>query len=298
MRKTGGTEYLAGYFTAKEEIPAENLKAFLQEKLPEYMVPSVLMQLDEMPMTSNGKVNRKALPEPDLQELKAEYIPPETVTEKALCRAFARTLKMDENKVGLLDDFFDLGGDSLKAMVVLSEAKLENLSAADVFQLRTPGAIAKEVEKRTGQEDLDKQEEKARMLPHDLSPLQLQMIDNQLFRPGSTMWSNMHILAQFGFDVDPERLCDAVNKALDNHPGLSVAFFFDDNNELKQQYRPGLLPEVKVRDILPQTEDALPANFERLPVQGKCVPGTQGLLSLPGRASFADGRSIFGRSAC
>ena len=257
VRKTGGTEYLAGYFTAKEEIPAENLKAFLQEKLPEYMVPSVLMQLDEMPMTSNGKVNRKALPEPDLQELKAEYIPPETVTEKALCSAFARTLKMDENKVGLLDDFFDLGGDSLKAMVVLSEAKLENLSAADVFQLRTPGAIAKEVEKRTGQEDLDKQEEKARMLPHDLSPLQLQMIDNQLFRPGSTMWSNMHILAQCGFDVDPERLCDAVNKALDNHPGLSVAFFFDDNNELKQQYRPGLLPEVKVRDILPQTEDTL-----------------------------------------
>ena len=256
VRKTGGTEYLAGYFTAKEAVSAEELKAFLQEKLPEYMVPNVLMQLNEMPMTTNGKVNRKALPEPDLQELKAEYIPPETETEKTLCAAFARTLKLDESQVGLMDDFFDLGGDSLKAMIALSEAKLEGLTAADVFQLRTPGAIAKELKNREGQASLDEREEQSRLVPHALSPLQLQMIDNQLFRPGSTMWSNMHILALFP-DADAERLCDAVNKALRNHPGLSVAFFFDENNELKQQYRPSLLPEVKVRDIRPETEDTL-----------------------------------------
>lgn len=256
VRKTGGTEYLAGYYTAKGPVSAEDLKAFLQEKLPEYMVPNVLMQLDEMPMTTNGKVNRKALPEPDLQELKAEYIPPETETEKILCAAFARTLKLEENQIGLMDDFFDLGGDSLKAMVAMSEAKLEGLTAADVFQLRIPGAIAKELEKRLGRESLPEREAKARLVPHALSPLQLQMIDNQLFRPGSTMWSNMHFLALFP-DVDAERLCAAVNKALENHPALSVAFFFDEDNELRQQYRPGLLPEVKVRDIRPETEDAL-----------------------------------------
>jgi hypothetical protein len=220
------------------------------------MVPNVLTQLDEMPMTTNGKVNRKALPEPDLQELKAEYVPPETETEKVLCAAFARTLKMEESQVGLMDDFFDLGGDSLKAMVAMSEAKLEGLTAADVFQLRTPGAIAKELEKRMGRESLPERDAKARLVPHALSPLQLQMIDNQLFRPGSTMWSNMHFLALFP-DADAERLRDAVNKALENHPALSVAFFFDEDNELKQQYRPGLLPEVKVRDIRPETEDAL-----------------------------------------
>ena len=256
VRKTGGTEYLAGYFTAKEQVSAEDMKAFLQAKLPEYMVPNVLMQLDEMPMTINGKINRKALPEPDLQELKAEYIPPETETEKILCTAFARTLKLEENQVGLMDDFFDLGGDSLKAMVAMSEAKLEGLTAADVFQLRTPGAIAAELKKREGQASLDEREEQSRLVPHELSPLQLQMIDNQLFRPGSTMWSNMHLLIRFE-DADADRLCDAVNKALRNHPALSVAFFFDENNELKQQYRPGLLPEVKVRDIHPETEDAL-----------------------------------------
>ena len=256
VRKMGGTEYLAGYFTAKDEIDADALKAFMQEKLPEYMVPNVLTRLDEMPMTQNGKVNRKALPEPDLQELKAEYIPPETEIEKTLCDAFARTLKLEEGKVGLMDDFFDLGGDSLRAMVVLADAKLDGLTAADVFQLRTPGAIAKELEKRAGRESLPEREAKARLVPHAPSPLQLQMIDNQLFRPGSTMWSNMHFLALFP-DVDAEKFCCAVNAALENHPALSVAFFFDENNELKQQYRQGLLPEVTVRDILPETEDAL-----------------------------------------
>ena len=220
------------------------------------MVPNVLIRLEDMPMTSNGKVDRKALPEPDPQELKAEYIPPETETEKALCAAFARTLKLEESKVGLLDDFFDLGGDSLKAMVVLSEAGLEELNAADIFRFHTPGAIARELENRAGQESMDEREKKARQVPHKLSPLQLQMIDNQLFRPESTMWSNMHFLARFP-DADAERLCDAVNKALRNHPALSVAFFFNEESELKQEYRPGLLPEVKVRDIRPETEDAL-----------------------------------------
>lgn len=257
VRKNKSVEYLAGYFTAQEEISAEQLKEFLKEKLPEYMVPNVLAQLDEMPMTSNGKVDRKALPEPDLQELKAEYVAPETETEKILCSAFARTLKLEENAVGLNDDFFDLGGDSLKAMVALSEAGIEALTAADIFQLRTPGEIAKELEKRVGQESLDERDARAKRKAHDLTPLQLQMIDNQLFRPESTMWSNMHILLRFGKEVDAERLCDAVNRALENHPALSVAFFFDEDNNLKQQYRPGLLPEVKVRDILPETEDAL-----------------------------------------
>ncbi|MBQ9251120.1 MAG: amino acid adenylation domain-containing protein [Clostridia bacterium] len=257
VRKAGGSEYLAGYFTGKEPISTGEMKAFLQEKLPEYMVPNVLTQLAEMPMTTNGKVNRKALPEPDLRELKAEYVPPETETEQRLCAAFARTLKAEEDQVGLLDDFFDLGGDSLRAMVVLAEAQIEGLTAADVFQLRTPGAIARELEKRSQKESLPEREAKARLVPHGLSPLQLQMIDNQLFRPGSTMWSNMHFLVRFGEEVEADRLCAAVNAALRNHPALSVAFFFDEENELRQEYRPGLLKEVQVRDILPETEDAL-----------------------------------------
>ena len=269
VRKSGGTEYLVGYYTAQTEVSAEELKQHMQEKLPEYMVPSVLIAMESMPMTSSGKVDKKALPAPDFSELRAPYVAPETETEKALCRAFAKALKVEEDKVGVLDDFFDLGGDSLKAMVAMAEAGLEGLSAADMFQKRTPRAIAAAVNTRVLQGSIEERDEEARKVPHGLTPLQLQMIDTQLYRPNSTMWSNMHILARFDpKEVDAERLCEAYNKALQNHPALSTVFRFNEDFELEQQYMPGVLKEVTITDIRREPAemlyDVLVLPFERI----------------------------------
>ena len=269
VRKSGGTEYLVGYYTAQTEVSAEELKQHMQEKLPEYMVPSVLIAMESMPMTSSGKVDKKALPAPDFSELRAPYVAPETETEKVLCRAFAKALKVEEDKVGVLDDFFDLGGDSLKAMVAMAEAGLEGLSAADMFQKRTPRAIAAAVDTRVFQGSIEERDEEARKVPHGLTPLQLQMIDTQLYRPNSTMWSNMHILARFDpKEVDAERLCEAYNKALQNHPALSTVFRFNEDFELEQQYMPGVLKEVTITDIRRETAemlyDVLVLPFERI----------------------------------
>ena len=259
VRKNNGTEYLIGYYTAQDDVTADALKQQMQVKLPEYMVPHVLMRLDTMPMTVSGKVDKRSLPMPDFSAFKAEYVTPATETEKIICRAFALALRQPEDSVGALDDFFDLGGDSLRAMTVLAEAALEGLSAADVFQKRTPRAIAAALDSRAGRESLDERDEAARKVPHALSQQQLQILDSQLFRPGSTMWSNTHFLVRFNpEEVEAERLCRAVNQALRNHPGLSIAFRFDENNELKQQYIPGLLPEVKVRHISRETAEVLP----------------------------------------
>ena len=258
VRKGGAAEYLAGYFTSSETLDIDKIKAHMQEKLPPYMVPTVLIPLDAMPMTTNGKVNRKALPEPDAALMKAEFIPPETETQKRLCAAFEKALHLEEGKVGLLDDFFEMGGDSLKAMMLLVEADLDGLTGADIFQLRTPDAIARELENRVSRENLDTREEKARMTSHMLTPMQTEMMDIQLFHPESTVWSNMHFLLHFGTDVDAQRLCDAVNTAIHQHPGLSVAFYFDDNCELRWRYMPELLPDVEVKEIVPGAEQMLP----------------------------------------
>ena len=258
VKKSGTLEYLAGYYTAMEEISEESLRKHLQEKLPEYMVPSILISLEKMPQTSNGKIDRKALPDPDIKEMKAEYVAPSTEVEIALCKAFEKALKLEENSVGVLDDFFDLGGDSLKAMVALSETQIEGLTAADIFQFRTPRNIDVELTKRSKLGNLDDREEEARKEAHILTPMQVEMIDLQLFRPDSTMWSNLHFLVRFGEEIDAQRLCDAVNKAIENHPALSVKFFYDENCELKQKYEPGLVKKVSVKEILPSTEEALP----------------------------------------
>ncbi|MBQ7215596.1 MAG: amino acid adenylation domain-containing protein [Synergistaceae bacterium] len=259
VAKYNGTDYLAGYYTAEDGVSPEKLKAYIQDKLPEYMIPSVLVRLDSMPMTSSGKIDRRALPKPDFNAFRAEYAAPQTETEKLLCKAFAHAVNVPEEKIGVLDDFFELGGDSLRAMVVLSEADIDGLNAADIFQKRTPKAIAETLSERSHEKSIDEREDEARTLQHRLTPLQRQMIDVQLFRPGATMWSNMHILARFELSVDAERLCNALNKALQNHPSLSSAFFFNDNDELVQQYIPGLLREQKVHEISEATAEMLPA---------------------------------------
>ncbi len=269
VKKNNGTEYLVGYYTARESVAPEDLKRHMQEKLPEYMVPGVLMQLDAMPMTSSGKVDKKALPEPDFSAFRAEYAAPETETEKRICAAFAAALKLEEDTLGALDDFFELGGDSLKAMAVLAAADMDGLTASDIFQKRTPRAVARAVEERMGQGSLEEREAAAEKVPHSLTPLQQQMIDIQLYKPGATMWSNTHFLVHFDpEEVDAQRLCDAVNKALRNHPALSAAFFFDENYNLKQRYIPGLIPEVKVQNIRDEAvemlADSLVRPFDRI----------------------------------
>ena len=259
IRENNGTDYLIGYYTAQSPVLPDELLGHLRARLPEYMVPSSLIFLNDMPLTSSGKVDRRALPAPDFSAFRAPYSPPRTETEKALCRGFAKALRLAEEQVGVQDDFFELGGDSLKAMIALAEADLESLTAADIFQKRTPRAIAEAVGGRSGQSSLDEREAEARKLPHSLTPVQIQMLDHQLFRPGSTMWNNVHFLVRFDpTEVNENRLCDAVNRALRNHPSLSVAFFFNDRNELVQQYIPGLLPEVRVQHIRRETAESLP----------------------------------------
>ncbi len=257
VRKSGGTDYLVGYYTAQSQISLDNLKSHMHSKLPEYMVPSVFVGMDSMPMTSSGKVDKKKLPTPDLTSLRAEYVAPETENEKKICFAFAHVLKIPEDKYGALDDFYELGGDSLKTMVVMAEISIDGLSAADIFRLRTPKAIAAFVEGCSGI-SIEEREDEARKMQLPPTPLQIEMIDNQLFKPGSTMWSTMHFLLRFELSIDAEKLCDAVNKAINNHPALSSAFFFNDDNDLVQQYMPGLLPEVKVKDISDKAAVMLP----------------------------------------
>ncbi|MCR4922394.1 MAG: AMP-binding protein [Lachnospiraceae bacterium] len=258
--KTETKEFLAGYYTCENEPDMNAYMEFLKDKLPEYMIPQIMRRVEKMPLTTNGKIDRSALPVPDISELKAEYVAPENDIERRLCIAFAKALGMEEDAIGTEDDFAELGGDSLKAMTVLAYAKIEGLTAADIFQKRTVKKIAVSLGAKEG-ENLDEKEEKARAVPHRLSPMQVKMIDNQLYNPGSTMWSNTHFFARFKKEIDADRLCDAVKAAINNHPGLSVVFEYNDNCDLQQRYDPSIVPELKVEDISEDDVEELTKNL-------------------------------------
>ncbi len=137
VRKIGGQENLCAWFTAKEAVDVSELRKKLARNLTQYMVPSALMQIDEIPVTPNGKTDLKALPQPQLLET-GEYTAPQNEVEQFFCQLFEKVLNMD--RVGATDDFFALGGTSLLAtgiMIGATEAGYR-LDYGDIFKYRTP----------------------------------------------------------------------------------------------------------------------------------------------------------------
>jgi len=119
-----GDKRLVAYLVAaSQNSSVSEISGFLKAKLPEYMIPSIFMFLDALPSTPNGKIDRKSLPAPDRHRdgLEQAYVAPRSLTEEILAEIWADVLKLD--RVGIHDNFFDLGGHSLKATQVVSRLR-------------------------------------------------------------------------------------------------------------------------------------------------------------------------------
>jgi amino acid adenylation domain-containing protein len=128
-----GDKRLVCYVVGSEggELTARDLRSYLAEKLPEYMIPSAFVLMEKLPLTPNGKVDRKALPapQPSRSELDADYMEPQTATERVLAGIWSQVLGVEQ--VGTRDNFFELGGHSLLVTQLLSRV-------ADAFQVKLP----------------------------------------------------------------------------------------------------------------------------------------------------------------
>ena len=119
----GGDQRLVAYIVPQGPAPSlDDLRSYLRAKLPDYMVPSAFVVLERLPVTSNGKLDRRALPAPDFNQTSAvAYVAPRTEAEKLLADIWAQVLEVD--RVGLHDNFFDLGGHSLLATQAISRIR-------------------------------------------------------------------------------------------------------------------------------------------------------------------------------
>jgi amino acid adenylation domain-containing protein len=143
-----GGKRLVAYFVARDSalVPgADELRSHLRERLPEYMVPSAFVALDALPLTSNGKVDRKALPAPPAERPTArEYVAPRTPLEGYLAGLWEKELGVE--RVGVEDNFFELGGDSIKGAVLVNRVrdKLgEDVYAVALFDAPTVAKLAR-----------------------------------------------------------------------------------------------------------------------------------------------------------
>ncbi|MGF7034440.1 amino acid adenylation domain-containing protein/non-ribosomal peptide synthase protein (TIGR01720 family) [Paenibacillus mucilaginosus] len=144
-----GGKYLCGYAAAEAELDLEALLKELRQSLPAHMVPARLMQLERLPLTPNGKVDRKALPEPEGRTLTgAEYVAPRSENEKRLAGIWQEVLGVET--VGIKDNFFDLGGHSLKVLELMRRIETDlglELPLRTVFETPTLEALAVEIVK-------------------------------------------------------------------------------------------------------------------------------------------------------
>nr|UNQ78296.1 non-ribosomal peptide synthetase [Microbispora sp.] len=142
-----GERRLVGYVTPGADTPSLELdgqavRAALAAALPEYMVPAAVVVLEALPLTVNGKVDRRALPAPDFSEGAGRGRGPSTPEEEVLCAVFAEVLGVPQ--VGVDDDFFELGGDSIVSIQLVARARGVGLvfSARDVFERRSVAGLA------------------------------------------------------------------------------------------------------------------------------------------------------------
>jgi amino acid adenylation domain-containing protein len=120
ITKDGNMSYLCAYVIVENGFNVDQVREYLHQRLPEYMVPSCFIVMDDFPMTANGKIDRKALPEPNFNDFAiSEYEPPKNETEAEIVKIWGSILDVDD--IGVLDDYYALGGDSLKSIKIIVE---------------------------------------------------------------------------------------------------------------------------------------------------------------------------------
>lgn len=250
--------FICAYYKDDIIIDADRVRNQLQKRLPYYMIPSHFMKLDTIPVKANGKLDRSALPKPKVGETTGIYKAPTTETEAALCNAMQKALGLE--RVGVDDDFYEMGGDSLASMEVLVASNLPGLDVGMIFRGRTPHKISKIYLEYFNNRDTDSDEfqnESAKQEAHKLTAEQLYMFNYQLYTPKSTMYNLFTMLRIEKSGMDLDRLSMAMEMAIKNHPSLRTMLEFDENGDVVQKYNPELPVSVNIERI-EQTE------FEKL----------------------------------
>ncbi|QQQ79078.1 amino acid adenylation domain-containing protein [Saccharothrix sp. 6-C] len=205
-----GHKRLVGYVVGEAAAVREQVAALL----PEYMVPSTFVVLDAMPLTPHGKVDRKALPALDFGT-PATTRAARTPQEEILCRVLAEVLGVAS--VGVDDSFFALGGDSISSIQVVSRARAAGLvvTSADVFQLRTPAAIAAVAEPVSAV---------AVVADDGVGEVELPPIAHQLRETPTALTRDysQHVAVSVPAGLDVDRLTAAVQVLLDHHDALRL----------------------------------------------------------------------------
>ncbi|HBL59459.1 MAG TPA: non-ribosomal peptide synthetase [Cyanobacteria bacterium UBA8803] len=215
-----GNKRLVAYVLASQLNPKlQDLRQFLSERLPEYMVPSIFVQLDAIPLTPNGKADRKALPEPNTTrpELDHAFVAPRTPIEAKLVEIWAEILRVE--RVSIHDNFFELGGDSILSLQIVAKANQAGLKLTPKELFKHPtiaelAAMTLTTERLQAEQGLV-----TGLVP--LTPIQHWFFEQNLPEPHHF---NQAVLLEAKQMLDPALLEQAVRQLLLHHDALRLRF--------------------------------------------------------------------------
>ncbi|MBR3998144.1 MAG: AMP-binding protein, partial [Clostridia bacterium] len=217
-KNSEGRQLICAFYTGGEKSVQE-LRSGVGRKLPKYMIPHIFIHLDEMPLSSSGKINRKALPEVDLENIETgtEYVVPETLEEQILVDAVRDVLGCEQ--VSTLDNFLDIGGDSLKAIELTGrlelagyEVPVKTIFACENMKELAANFVAKSVEMTAAQY--------GSIIP--ATPAQMRVYTSQLMKADSALYNIPYVFRVE--ELDAERLDAAVQKLAARHESLRTHF--------------------------------------------------------------------------
>jgi amino acid adenylation domain-containing protein/non-ribosomal peptide synthase protein (TIGR01720 family) len=215
-----GIKRLAAYIVPATGEPTSTaeLRDHLAAVLPDYMLPSAFVTLDALPLSRNGKVDRRALPAPDTTATAAGYEAPRTDTEQALATIWAEVLGVD--RVGIHDNFFELGGDSILSIQVVSRARQTGVSytTKDLFLHQTIADLAPHVTRVPTREDTDHEPVVG---PVSLTPIQRWFFQTHQVNPHRF---NQSMLLELTGEPDEQALRRALDALLVHHDALRMRF--------------------------------------------------------------------------
>ncbi|HEX4959260.1 MAG TPA: amino acid adenylation domain-containing protein [Thermoanaerobaculia bacterium] len=244
-----GDRRLIAYVTG--DATAAELRQSLREQLPDYMVPAAFVRLSALPLTANGKVDRKALPAPEPPGREEGYVAPRTREEEILAAVWAQVLRLP--RVGVNDNFFELGGDSILSVQIAARARQAGLllTTRQVFEHQTVAALARHA---TAAEtpanfpkaglDVHSFNKLASVLPdlknvedvYPLSPAQNGMLFHSLMAPESGVYVTQ-VGCTLPADLDPGLFRQAWERLVQRHTVLRTAFLWEGLDEPLQVVR-------------------------------------------------------------
>ncbi|MCX7570500.1 amino acid adenylation domain-containing protein, partial [Tumebacillus sp. DT12] len=221
---------LVAYLTAAVEadLDTSELRTHLQNELPDYMIPSAFVALDVLPLTPNGKVDRRALPAPDLsRETAHEYIAPRTPEEGTIAAIWADVMRLEQ--VGVLDDFFDLGGHSLIATQIMTRIRAAfhaDIPLRLLFEAPTVAALAERIgslREPSAPSEMMQIRAVGREEPLVLSFAQERLWFLEQLMPGASTY-NLPAGVRLHGELDSEALERGYQEVIRRHEALRTAF--------------------------------------------------------------------------